>query len=469
MKTPIIYGSIILALAVLGSNSYAQDTTTQVKTPPPPIQPVKPLTGSTGFRTWSIGINGGVLAPVVGIGGTDEFSKWQPTFGYGAYLKYQAAHVLGFQLDYLGGTLKGNNSKKLGNGDLPYSPFYSFKTDLHYAVSLSAVYSFTNINWMHYRNIIIPYISVGAGMAGWGAPTLVTNSGASETYVTANGSDIKSFFVPVGAGVKFNVASGINIDLGYRMNFVDAGNLTGYTRTPGLKDHFSYGFAGLEFALGSKTKPQLIVDNPVYDMHKAIQDENDAVRARLEAENAAANQQVQAKMAQVAALQAQLDKLKSDADGDGVSDYFDKCPGTPAGTKVDGSGCPLPVPTIEEKVEITEEDRRVVKEAIQDLEFDFAKSSIRPTSFPSLDRVADILVKKHFSLKLAGNTDNVGSASRNLVLSKDRAESVKAYLVSKGANPSRIEAVGYGDTQPIASNKTAAGRQKNRRVEFTLY
>ena len=54
-------------------------------------------------------------------------------------------------------------------------------------------------------------------------------------------------------------------------------------------------------------------------------------------------------------------------------------------------------------------------------------------------------------------------------LSKDRAESVKDYLVSKGANPSRIEATGYGETQPIASNKTAAGRQKNRRVEFTLY
>jgi OOP family OmpA-OmpF porin len=54
-------------------------------------------------------------------------------------------------------------------------------------------------------------------------------------------------------------------------------------------------------------------------------------------------------------------------------------------------------------------------------------------------------------------------------LSKDRAESVKAYLVSKGANASRIEATGYGQTQPIATNKTAAGRQANRRVEFTLY
>lgn len=54
-------------------------------------------------------------------------------------------------------------------------------------------------------------------------------------------------------------------------------------------------------------------------------------------------------------------------------------------------------------------------------------------------------------------------------LSKDRAESVKGYLVGKGANPSRIEATGYGMAQPIATNKTAAGRQQNRRVEFTLF
>ena len=54
-------------------------------------------------------------------------------------------------------------------------------------------------------------------------------------------------------------------------------------------------------------------------------------------------------------------------------------------------------------------------------------------------------------------------------LSKDRAESVKAYLVSQGANASRIEAIGFGEGQPIATNNTVEGRQQNRRVEFTLY
>jgi len=140
---------------------------------------------------------------------------------------------------------------------------------------------------------------------------------------------------------------------------------------------------------------------------------------------------------------------------------------------VDGGGCDLPkdtTPRVTKVVQqITEDDRRLVREAIQNLEFQTGKASIKPSSYPSLDRVAALLQAKGFSLKLAGHTDNVGTDSKNMILSKDRAESVKQYLVSKGANPSRIEATGYGETQPIASNKTAAGRQKNRRVEFTLY
>lgn len=437
----------------------AQDTTH----PAPPI--IRLLSGPTGFRTWSIGLTGGALAPVAGIGGTNDYSRWIATAGYGAYIKYQATHNLGFQLDYLVGTLQGNNDKLQADGTHRPAPYSSFKTDLHWTGTLSAVYSFTSINWLWRRNILIPYFSLGAGMAGY-APTMTSVAGGTIT-AKAGGGEIHELAIPVGAGCKFNVSPGVNIDLGYRMYFLDADNLDGTERVPGHKDRFSYGYAGIEFALGPRTKPQLAVDNPVYDLHRQIAAENNELHDRLIAETQAAEDAIKAKLAQVTALQEQVDKMKADADGDGVSDYFDKCPNTPAGVKVDGSGCPLD--TTPHVLQITEEDRRIVREAIQNLEFDFGKASIRPSSYPSLDRVAAILVTKHFSLKLAGHTDNVGSPSRNMRLSKDRAESVKAYLVSRGANPSTIEATGYGQTQPITSNRAEAGRQKNRRVEFTLY
>ncbi len=168
-------------------------------------------------------------------------------------------------------------------------------------------------------------------------------------------------------------------------------------------------------------------------------------------------------------MNANFAKLTMDSDGDGVSDFFDKCPNTPAGVKVDGAGCPLVMNKPDVKVYVTEQDRAIVKEAIRNLEFDFAKATIRDHSLPSLQKVAQLLVEKGFNLKLAGYTDNVGSVGYNLQLSKDRAESVKTYLVSQGASASNIQAEGYGKAHPIATNKTEKGRQINRRVEFTLY
>jgi OOP family OmpA-OmpF porin len=282
----------------------------------------------------------------------------------------------------------------------------------------------------------------------------------------ANDESIREVFIPVGAGLKFNLGSGVNLDMGYQVNFVATDNFDGYNAGGG-SDKFSYAHIGLEFALGSSKKPQLATYNPVNSMRTEYlwQDQQNkaALQSQIDAEKAA-NDKLRADLD---ATNANLAKFTVDSDADGVPDFYDKCANTPAGTKVDGSGCPLA--KAEVKVYVTEEDKRVVKDAINNLEFDLGKATIRPKSFPSLDRVAKLLTDKNFSLKLAGHTDNTGSDALNLRLSKDRAESIKAYLVSKGANASRIEATGYGESQPIATNATAAGRQANRRVEFTLY
>ena len=129
----------------------------------------------------------------------------------------------------------------------------------------------------------------------------------------------------------------------------------------------------------------------------------------------------------------------------------------------------MPIVKPETKVYVTEEDRRVVNEAVRNLEFDFGKATIREHSFASLDQLAELLKTKGFNLKLAGYTDNVGSVAYNLKLSTDRAEAIKTYLVGKGADAAKIQAEGHGKTNPIATNKTAAGRQQNRRVEFSLF
>ena len=449
------------------TGAMAQDTNSRGATIiPPPL-----FTGNQGFKTWSIGVHAGAMAPFSAAGGRNDFSKWSTTLGYGAYIKYQTSHVFGLQLDFLKGSLKGDNSK-LWVGLPPPSPFASFETQLHWAASLSGVVTLGNINWSQLHTSIQPYLSIGGGAANFNATT-VSNSGSSVSY-NPNGSNTE-FYIPFGVGIKANLSQSVNLDLGYSMAYVDADNLDGYVKAPYNGDKFSYAHIGLEFMLGKASKPQLSRHNPPAQLAQNMKDRDDALSASLRASEERYNQ----RLAEINALREDLNKMKMDSDGDGVSDYFDKCPNTPRGVKVDGAGCALPVPPppVKDTVVkvynntyvITEEDKKIVSEAVHNLEFEFGKATIRSKSLPYLNRVAEVLAKKGFSLKLAGHTDNVGSDAANMRLSKERAESVKNYLVSQGASGARIEAVGYGESQPISSNKTDAGRQKNRRVEFTLY
>jgi OOP family OmpA-OmpF porin len=212
----------------------------------------------------------------------------------------------------------------------------------------------------------------------------------------------------------------------------------------------------------------MAVHNPVSSMRTEYMMENQNTKNQLQAQIDAQKAQNDQLKADLATTNANLAKFTTDSDGDGVPDFYDKCPNTPAGTKVDGAGCPLPVAK-DVKVYVTEADRQVVREAVKNLEFDFGKATIRQHSDESLNKLAQLMVEKKFSLKLSGYTDNVGSVEANLKLSRNRAEAVKTYLATQGVEPSKIQAEGYGKSNPIASNKTAKGRQQNRRVEFSLY
>ena len=106
---------------------------------------------------------------------------------------------------------------------------------------------------------------------------------------------------------------------------------------------------------------------------------------------------------------------------------------------------------------------------LQDLLFEFGTANIIPESEKSLDELAELLTNNpELHIEITGHTDNVGSASYNLNLSRERALAVYNRLVEKGIDPARLSYDGKGDTQPITMNDTEEGRQQNRRVEFRI-
>lgn len=111
----------------------------------------------------------------------------------------------------------------------------------------------------------------------------------------------------------------------------------------------------------------------------------------------------------------------------------------------------------------------VLKDAFDNLNFQFGKAEIKKESLPYLDKVADTLLKaKNWTLEIQGHTDDKGSDKYNLTLSQNRADSVKKYLVSKGVSADTITATGFGESQPLVPNDSDANREKNRRVEFKI-
>ena len=137
-----------------------------------------------------------------------------------------------------------------------------------------------------------------------------------------------------------------------------------------------------------------------------------------------------------------------DSDNDGVCDAYDKCPGTPAGYRVDADGCP------------------VTGSITLDIKFDFDKSVVKQRYLPEVQRVADFLKVHNGSVAVVeGHTDSIGEDDYNQRLSERRANAVRDVLINKfGLPPSRISAVGYGEARPIATNDTVEGRAENRRV-----
>lgn len=177
-----------------------------------------------------------------------------------------------------------------------------------------------------------------------------------------------------------------------------------------------------------------------------------------------------------------------DTDQDGVADTKDRCPNTLAGIKVDDTGCPADTDsdgvideidrcpstpgngTANGCPEVREEVKKRLNFATRGIYFETGKATLKSNSYAMLNEIISILEEyTDYSLRISGFTDSQGSDATNLRLSQDRVDAVKSYLTRNNVSESRIEATGYGEARPIATNATATGRAQNRRVELELF
>lgn len=154
-----------------------------------------------------------------------------------------------------------------------------------------------------------------------------------------------------------------------------------------------------------------------------------------------------------------------DSDGDGVPDGLDQCPGTPPGVAVDDKGCPTTLGSGRFKITGSGADLR-----FEDVHFEFDKSELSDYGKEMLDDAASVILevsKRYPGLKvdISGHTDSVGTEGYNQGLSERRANTVKNYLERKGIPASRLNIYAYGESKPTATNDTVEGRAQNRRAE----
>ncbi|MES2446193.1 MAG: OmpA family protein [Bacteroidota bacterium] len=437
-------GVVASLVAVMGVTSLAS-----AQDAPATTSSAKVFGGRAQYRTWSLGINGGVLAPVVVTGGSNDFTNWDVNLGYGISLRKQLGHAFGLEGNIFRGKLSGTNTDAPGgirNGAR------EFETDIQYAADIRGVVNVATVDFLRRENSVNFFVTAGYGLMAYN-PKVTTAAGTTTDFKGQYGEErdndyIKEAYIPVGAGIKFKVSDRVSFNLAYTMNFVDGDNVDGVYAGGTSKDRYSYASAGLEFSLGSKAKPNLDWVNPVAMMYDELKDPT-------------LRQEVEALKNRVSNVEKSVEDLKKDTDGDGVADQFDKCAGTPAGTKVDGSGCPLPVPA---PVTTTTETASNVT-GFETIQFEFNSSVLKTESYPTLDKLSSVLRENGGKVTTKGYASSEGTAAYNMKLSKDRANSVKTYLVNSGVNASQVTAKGFGEANPIASNDTEEGRIQNRRVE----
>lgn len=449
-------GVVSIPVKKESADTAKRSRTKAVKKPATVTNP-KTFAGLKQFRTWSIGLNAGILTGSVVTGGENDFRKVALDAGYGVSVRKQFGHIFGLQLDVLSGHMSGSLPREYDEA------ITSYRTELGYSTTISAVANIGSINYIKRKQSMSFFALGGEGFLGF-APTVYYKDGTSFSTKYINGAFknkvyIHEFTTFVGVGVKFRINDRLSINSGYTENFIDDDFLDGIhnKETNGRdyqKDKFSYGYAALEFSIGKNSKPNIDWVNPVSLMYNeledhTIRDEFDLLRLRL------------------VSIESAIIELKKDGDEDGVPDYFDKCPNTPKGTVVDGAGCPI---KIDSTLKQTTVNQTVVKQTSgmmcnKTVLFNYNSAEIMPAYFKLLDTIAlDLKADHSKNMVVSGYSSSEGTSDHNMHLALQRALAVKAYLLKAGVEEKQLTIKSYGETKAVANNASEEGRMLNRRV-----
>lgn len=281
---------------------------------------------------------------------------------------------------------------------------------------------------------------------------------ASDIFETDsnNGTDFYRYALGLDVIYAFNTAEGDDPRDSWSPYLLIGGGAAYNDTFPDDRDDYDfYANAGIGMTSPSLNKYGMKIRldlRYVYDNFESAYDEEYKANLGIEFPLFGEPKVVEKIVEQVKVVEVEKDSGLRDSDGDGIIDNKDNCPNTPAGVRVDGEGCPL---------------GGVV--ALDGVTFEFNGDRLRPDAATILNDASEVLARyPEMLVEVAGHTDSIGGDAYNQTLSQRRAESVRQYLVNKGISAERLTAVGYGESEPRATNDTEEGRELNRRVELRI-